>query len=98
MPYRRIGLAVLEPKHLPGQFGEEMEVIGQLEGVPARRAGRRHRAAVAFVDDDQVQVAVVAHLLAAELAKAQDGEPARLPKSRPLDEGRQAEPLFERRI
>src|SRR5262249_12621981 len=61
------------------QLREEVEVVGQLERVPARRPRRRHRAAIPLVDEDEVEVAVVAHLLAAELAESEEDEAARLP-------------------
>ena len=63
-----------------------MEVVGHLEAVEARGAGRRPRPAVALVDQHQVQVAVIVHLPAAQLAQRQHhvaaGWPARSPPSR----------------
>src|SRR5262249_32116184 len=81
-----------------GQLREEMKVVGQLKAVETRRLRRRTRAAIALVNQDQVQVAVVAQLAAAELAETQEHEPTRLTRPRPLRQERHPEALGQSRV
>src|SRR5262249_51049865 len=69
------------------EVSEILEVLCGFEAVKAAGTWRRHGPAVALVDHDQVQVAVVAHLPAAEFPQAQDHEARRLASAGP---GRQA--------
>ena len=66
----------------------------------SKRDGARRRPgpAVALVDQDQIEIAVVAHLAAAELAQAEQDVAARLAGARPLRQVRHAEALRQRRI
>src|SRR5207244_3013915 len=60
-----------EARHLDdplAQFGEEVKVVRELELVEPARPGRRAGSTISFVDQDQIQVAVVVHLPTAELA------------------------------
>ncbi len=75
-----------------------MEVVRQLVTIETVGAGRRAGPAVAFVNQNKVQVAVIAHLAAAELAKAKQGEAAGLARARAFREIGNAETLVERRL
>ena len=55
-----------------------MEIIRQFIAVEAGGAGRRAGSAITFIHQDQIQVAVVTHLPAAQLAERQQGITARL--------------------
>src|SRR5262249_29892248 len=62
------------------------------------RAGRRPRAAVPLVNEDQVEVAVVTQFAAAQLAQADQGAAAGLAAARPVRQVGDAEARQQRRI
>src|SRR5205823_5313381 len=75
-----------------GELGEEVEVVGQVEAIEAGGAGRRGGAAVALVDQDQVEIAVVVQFATAELAQAEQGV------ATPPARGQKTEVRSQRRI
>ncbi len=57
--------------------------VSSMRSMPGATGGRTGPA-VALVDQHQIEIAVVVHLPAAELAQGQDDEAARLSGSRPF--------------
>src|SRR5438309_948801 len=75
-----------------------MEVVGQLVAVETAGAGGRAGAAVALIDEDQIEVAVIAHLAAAEFPQTQERKAARLAGAWALRQIRPAKALAEGRL